>query len=190
MFSTEMYDIDTLDGALPSKILSERSQHIISIPYRRFIEDIKSSFKNSQQLWMQFSKDLNRCRIVIDNCHVRDPEIIKDFLISHFGEERASLIAAHCGQVVMGLPTELLFDGNIHIGELSQDEGSRDLHITINLSDLSFYIQKKLRFFVIDNQEKPPNNSFGCTLAIVKVSLSYDGGDYVYMTIDKCDQKR
>ena len=178
----EVCDLGDLDHEmLPSKICSDQSRQIIAIKYSEIINDLTSAFHHPDDIWRQFTVDLSRICVTLDGVRMNDPEVVKDYLFFRYGAEYATIIAMHCTQVVMGLPLELLQTDSYHVGELGYGENyDSDLHIKVKLEQgyFSFQIEKILRYFVIADQGDQ-------TIAVIKVSIDYPGGDYTFISFEK-----
>ena len=181
----EVCDLEELNrDMLSSKICSDQSRQIVAIKYSEIMRDLASSFRHPNDIWRQFTVDLSRIRVTLDGVRIEDPEVVKDYLFFRYGSEYATVIAMHCTQVVMGLPLELLQSDSYYVGELGYDQSyDSDLHIKVKLeqSSFSFQIEKILRYFVITDASIDRSDQ---TIAIIKVSIDYPGGDYTFISFE------
>ena len=159
------------------------SERYIPLNSSIFMEKIENSFLNDNDIFSQFKNDLNRSRFIINNYHITDAELIKDYLEFTYDKYIVNKILMMTTQASLGMPFELIQNSinGKYFSEISPfDKVSKVFSIYLDTSNdtIRFNINKNMRIFELIDCEAQ-------TLCIVNIDLDYDllNDDFIMMKL-------
>ena len=157
---------------------SDNLERIIVLDFNQFWSSIEKSFRNSDDIFTQFSVDIVRCNFFVNTCPINDSNQVKLYLDRIFHWKQVDEILMLCTQVLMGTPYEIIsrsiLEYNWYLSELSmkseKDTSKKQMNINliINNNEIKIIGEKKLRIFKLDE------NSVDINLFIVNILIEVD----------------
>ena len=139
---------------------SDNLERIIVLDFNQFWSSIEKSFRNSDDIFTQFSVDIVRCNFFVNTCTINDSNQVKLYLDRMFHWKQVDEILMLCTQVLMGTPYEIIsrsiLEYNWYLSELSlqseKDQAQKQMNINliINNNEIKIIGEKKLRIFKLD----------------------------------------
>lgn len=152
-------------------------EHIFQIETKKYLKDIRESYKNIFTIKKQFIADISRLHLYYNNKKITNPDIFFDYLNYKFNVSLQEKILMCCTQACLGLPYTLLMNflekKNIYLTDTNMStlhDSFKNLTISflIENNKILFKVKKYLRICKLDQ------NSEIKTLYIIKTKLESD----------------
>ena len=161
-------------------------EQCIFINYDYYVNDIKNSFKNMNDIEKQFRIDIPRSNIFINNHKIISPQIIIDYLNFNFNSNITKKIMMLTTQAFLALPFQLTFNqlynlDNYHLAEIEYDDNTKQPYrISINIldNDINFKSYKEFRIFRLDN-----DISINIYKVYIKIEFTLNNEENILMNI-------
>jgi len=150
----------------------------VNLDLNLWLNDIKNSYKDNNQIANQFLVDFDRCSFYCNGHKVNDPSSFLDYLHLKCKSKDIKKILMLCSQTSFGLPYELIQNSLYENGEIEYflAEVSYEnklyhhkyrIYFSIENDEISFTITKYLRIFKIVNTND-------ITVAIVQLFINFN----------------
>lgn len=157
-------------------------EHDLCLNYDFFLQDIKKSYTNIDEIKKQFKIDLSRCQVFIDQKNINDSDKIIYSLEKKYSNETVIDILMLTTQALLGLPFQIIFNNIIsdqyHLAEMDKNRQSYKILIDTNNTNLNFRAYKQFRIFKFSDQ-----GIINLYKINIKLDFNLNGDKYVLLNI-------
>ena len=187
--------VDKID--CPSQIINpellNRNTHaneeiIVAIYKDLFINKTREGFKNENEIWEQFKKDLIRSKYYINNneLSLENIDLFRRFLEIKYSQETVNEILMLCTQASMAFPFELIQYSlnNKYLSEMNFSEKKNKDYLKILIFTdeqcIKFNISKTLRIFLFDSYYNDVTENY------ITLNIEFDlkNDEYILMKLN------
>ena len=154
---------------------NELVERIIHYDFKKWLKDMKQSFKNNNEIIKQFLLDFKRAEYFCNGNLIKNPTNLIDYLEYKLSKKQIRNILMFCTQTSLGLPYEIIKTGldksnnnlELYLAELSNNNNNR-FRINFEIKDkIEFKIEKSLRVFKLINHSD-------VNVAIINILLDFN----------------